>query len=93
MIKSFADNETEKIFNRIFSKKRPHEIQAIAKRKLDLINAADDINDLRIPPGNRLELLGGDREGQHSIRINDRWRICFYWIENNAFEVEITDYH
>jgi len=93
MIKSFADNETEKIFNRTFSKKRPHEIQTLAKRKLDLINAAEDINDLRIPPGNRPEILGGDREGQHSIRINDKWRICFYWIKNNAFDVEITDYH
>ena len=93
MIKSFADKETEKIFNREFSRKRPHEIQPLAKRKLDMINAADALEDLRIPPGNRLESLHGDREGQHSIRINDQWRICFYWIDNNACDVEVTDYH
>jgi toxin HigB-1 len=93
MIKSFADKETEKIFNREFSRKRPHEIQPLAKRKLDLLNAAEMLEDLRIPPGNRLEALHGNREGQHSIRINDQWRICFYWIDNNACDVEVTDYH
>lgn len=93
MIKSFADKETEKIFNRQFSLKRPPEIQALAKRKMDMINAAEKPEDLKVPPGNRLELLRGDREGQHSIRINDQWRICFYWIDNNACDVELTDYH
>jgi len=93
MIKSFADKETEKIFNREFSRKRPNEIQPLAKRKLDILNAAEILKDLRIPPGNRLEALHGDREGQHSIRINDQWRICFYWIDNSACDVEVTDYH
>jgi toxin HigB-1 len=93
MIKTFADKETEKIVKRQFSRKRPPEIQVLVKRKLDMINAAEKLEDLKIPPGNCLEPLYGDREGQHSIRINKQWRICFYWIDNNACDVEFTDYH
>jgi len=93
MIKSFADKETEKVFNKEFSRKRPHEIQEKAKRKLDIINAAETLHDLSIPPGNHLEPLHGDREGQYRIKINDQWRICFYWIDNNSCDVEFTDYH
>jgi proteic killer suppression protein len=93
MIKTFADKEAEKIFNRQFSRKRPHEIQALVKRKLDLINVAEKLDDLKVPPGNCLELLHGDREGQNSIRINEQWRICFCWIDNDACDVEFTDYH
>jgi len=93
MIKTFADKETEKVFNRQFSRKRPHEIQALVKRKLDMINVAEKLEDLKVPPGNCLEPLHGDRDGQHSIRINDQWRICFYWIDNDACDVEFTDYH
>jgi proteic killer suppression protein len=93
MIKTFADKETQKIFNRQFSRKRPHEIQALVKRKLDFINVAGKLDDLKVPPGNCLEQLHGDREGQHSIRINDQWRICFYWIDDDACDVELTDYH
>jgi len=93
MIKSFRDKETEKVFNRTFSKKLPETIQQRALRKLRMIDAAAEINDLRVPPGNRLEALSGVREGQHSIRINDQWRICFTWSQEDAYEVEIVDYH
>ena len=93
MIKSFKDKETEKVFNRNYSKKLPDTIQQRALRKLRMIDAAADINDLRVPPGNRLEALGGDREGQHSIRINDQWRICFTWSQGDAYDVGIVDYH
>ena len=93
MIKSFKDKETEKVFNRNYSKKLPEMIQQRALRKLRMIDAAADINDLRVPPGNRLEALGGDREGQHSIRINNQWRICFTWSQGDAYDVEIVDYH
>lgn len=93
MIASFACKETEKIFNRRFSQKLPADIHRAAQRKLMYLHAAANLNDLRIPPGNRLEQLDGDRKGQHSIRINDQWRICFKWKENNAHNVEITDYH
>lgn len=93
MIKSFRGDETEKIFGRELSRKLPHEIQRSALRKLLILDAATDLHDLRIPPGNRLETLLGDRQGQWSIRINDQWRICFKWHESNAYEVEITDYH
>ncbi|HEX8397939.1 MAG TPA: type II toxin-antitoxin system RelE/ParE family toxin [Pyrinomonadaceae bacterium] len=93
MIGSFADKETEKIFGRAFSRKLPADIQRIARRKLEILDAAENLNDLRIPPANRLEKLLGDREGQHSIRINDQWRICFVWRERDAYEVEIVDYH
>ena len=93
MILSFADAETEKIFNDEYSRRLPSDIQRRARRKLLMLNQARDVNDLRVPPGNRLERLRGDRAGQHSIRINDQWRICFRWHEANAHDVEITDYH
>lgn len=93
MIQSFNDKETEKIYNRIYSKKFPDEIQRIAFRKLRMINRAQNINDIRVPPSNRLEKLKGKREGKYSIRINDQWRICFEWHGNDAFKVEIIDYH
>ena len=93
MIKSFQDKETEKIFNRIFSGKLPQNIQHLARRKLVMLDAAPELNALRIPPGNRLEALKGDRKGQHSIRINDQWRICFKWKAGDAYDAVITDYH
>jgi len=93
MIKTFKCKETEKIFNRNYSKKLPHDIQRAAFRKLRMIDRSKTLTDLKIPPANRLEMLSGRRKGQYSIRINDQWRICFKWIDNNALEVEITDYH
>ncbi|RPI75161.1 MAG: plasmid maintenance system killer family protein [Desulfobacteraceae bacterium] len=93
MIKTFADKETEKIFKRMRSRKLPQNIQLAARMKLEILDAAEALQDLRIPPGNRLEKLTGDREGQPSVRINDQWRICFTWRQSNAYEVEITDYH
>lgn len=93
MIRSFADKETEKVYNQIFSKKLPQSIQRIALRKLIMIDNAGCLEDLRIPPANRLELLSGDRKGQYSIRINDQFRICFTVNNNDYYDVEITDYH
>lgn len=93
MIKFFQDKETEKIFNRQISSKLPQDIQRIARKKLVIIDAAASLNDLRTPPGNRLEALKRDRKGQHSIRINDQWRICFKWRDGDAYDAEITDYH
>ena len=93
MIRSFADKETEKVFNQIFSKKIPQGIQKIALRKLIMIDKSLNLNDLRIPPSNHLESLSGDRAGQYSIRINDQYRICFKEYRNDFFDVEITDYH
>ena len=93
MIKSFKCKETEKIFNRQFSREFPTEIQRGALRKLRMLNRAVFLQDLKVPPGNRLEELKGKRKGQHSIRINDQWRVCFLWKENNSYEVEIVDYH
>ncbi len=93
MIKSFKCKETEKIFQGRFSKKLPHDIQKIAERKLIIIHRAANLNDLRVPPANRLEALSGSREGQHSIRINNQWRICFEWSEHSVYGVEIVDYH
>lgn len=93
MIRTFKDREAERIFNREFSKKLPSDIQEIALRKLRMLSRSIDLNDLRVPPANRLEKLRGDRDGQYSIRINDQWRICFEWHDNNAFKVEIIDYH
>ncbi len=93
MIKSFSDKETEKIFNRLFSRKLPQNIQHIARRKLVILDAAPELNALRIPPGNKLESLKRERKDQHSIRINDQWRICFNWKAGDAYNVEITDYH
>jgi proteic killer suppression protein len=93
MIKSFRDKESEKIFDRQLSSKLPQNIQRVARKKLVVLDAAIELNDLRIPPGNRLEALKGDRKGQHSIRINDQWRVCFVWSDGDAYDVEITDYH
>ena len=93
MIKSFKDIETEKIFSRQLSRKLPADIQQVALRKLRMIHNALSLIDLRIPPANRLEKLGGNRAGQYSIRINDQWRICFEWRDGDVFDVEITDYH
>jgi proteic killer suppression protein len=93
MIKSFADSETEKVFNREFSRKLPGDIQAVALRKLRMLGNARAMKDLRSPPANRLEKLSGDREGQHSIRVNDQYRICFVWKDGDAYDVEIVDYH
>lgn len=93
MINSFKCKETEKIFNRQYSQKFATEIQRAALRKLRMLNRAMVLQDLKVPPGNRLEELRGKRKGQHSIRINDQWRVCFIWHENNACEVEIVDYH
>ena len=93
MINSFKDKEVEKIWKGFVSTKLPFEIQQTARRKLRMINNSQDVNDLRVPPGNRLEKLHGDLKDKYSIRINDRWRIVFVWEGNNSFEVEIVDYH
>ena len=91
MIKSIADRETERIFEREFSRRLPVVVQQVAYRKLRMLNNALTLADLRIPPANRLEKLNGDRSGQHSIRINERWRICFEWRGGDAYMVEIVD--
>ncbi|WP_319561162.1 type II toxin-antitoxin system RelE/ParE family toxin [Marispirochaeta sp.] len=93
MIKSFKDGLTESIWQRKRIKGFPSDLFKIARRKLGFLEDAVDLKDLRIPPGNRLEPLKGDRAGQYSIRINDQWRVCFRWTDGNAFDVEITDYH
>jgi proteic killer suppression protein len=93
MIISFRDKETEKIWEQQYSRKLPRDIQRIGLRKLIIINRVKDLNDLKIPPGNKLEKLTGNRKDQFSIRINDQWRICFYWKNGVASSVEITDYH
>jgi len=93
VIKSFKSAETEKIFKLQRSRRLPNNIQQVALRKLRMISNAQNINDLRIPPANRLEKLSGKRSGQHSIRINNQWRVCFEWLENDAYNVEIVDYH
>ena len=93
MIKSFADAETERIFQGRRSRKLPGDIQQRARRKLRMIHQSRDITDLRVPPGNRLEKLAGDRAGQWSIRINQQWRICFTWDGRDAADAEIIDYH
>jgi proteic killer suppression protein len=93
MIKAFKCKETEKIFSGYFSSKLPQDIQLLAERKLIMIHRAGALNDLRVPPANRLEALKGKRKGQHSIRINDQWRIRFEWHNDGVYQVEITDYH
>ena len=93
MIRSFKDKKTKKIWNQTFSKKLPADIQRNALRKLIILNRAINLEDLRIPPSNYLERLKGNRKGQYSIRINIQWRICFNWKEDEAFNVEIKDYH
>ena len=93
MINSFKDKETQKIWDGITSRRFPIQIQHIARRKLRMLNGAQNINDLRIPPANRLEKLKGNLKGHYSIRINEKWRIVFRWQTSNAYEVEIVDYH
>ncbi len=93
VIRSFKDPEAERIFNRERSRRLPQNIHRPALKKLLVLDAADALADLRVPPGNRLEKLSGDRKGQHSIRINDKWRICFCWKTGDALDVEIADYH
>lgn len=93
MIRSFADREAETIWGGTISRKLPPGIQVVARRKLRMLNAAATLDDLRVQPGNRLESLKGDRKGQHSIRINNQWRICFRWQEGDVHDVEIVDYH
>lgn len=93
MIKSFSDRETKKIFDREFSRKLPQTIQRRARVKLEMLDAAGELDDLTVPPSNRLEMLRGNHAGQHSIRINSQWRICFFWRDGDAFEVEVVDYH
>ena len=92
MIRNSADNETEKIWSGAGSRRLPVDILQVARRKLRMLNSAAVLEDLRIPPANRLEALKGDRKGRHSIRINDQWRICFRWKESGADDVEIVDY-
>ena len=93
MIKGFRCKETEKIWSGQGSRRLPQTIQQLARRKLRMLNNARNLDDLRIPPANRLERLKGDRSGQYSIRINDQWRICFIWKQGDALGVEIVDYH
>lgn len=93
MIRTFKDKETQKVFERKRSRKLPSDIQQVALRKLRMLNRAETLQDLRVPPANRLEHLVGDRKGQYSIRINDQWRICFLWQDGDALDVEIVDYH
>ena len=93
MIRSYRDRFTRAVAERKRVRKFPPDIQRRAQRKLMMLNNARNVNDLKVPPGNRLETLSGDRDGQYSIRINDQWRICFVWSGQNAYEVEIADYH
>jgi len=93
MIRTFASRETERIWDGRVSRKFPSDIQNVARRKLRMLNNAQNLNDLKAPPGNRLEALKGNRKGMHSIRINQQWRVCFKWKDDHAFEVEIVEYH
>jgi toxin HigB-1 len=93
MIRSFACTETKKLFNDETSRRLPTQIQRVARRKLQVLHQARGLQDLRVPYGNHLEALKGDRHGQHSIRVNDQWRICFRWQGEDALDVEIVDYH
>ena len=93
MIKTFGNKETEKLFQREKSRSFPPEIIRKARMKLEVLDAAEKLDDLKVPPGNRLEKLEGDRAGQHSIRINQQWRLCFHWKDDACFDVEIVDYH
>lgn len=93
MIASFRDKEAERIWDGFVSKKLPRSIQDVARRKLRMLNNAATLEDLKVPPANRLERLKGGRRGQHSIRINQQWRVCFRWSSGSAFDVEIVDYH
>ena len=93
MIRSFADRDSEALFHGRFAKRLAQDMQRVAQRKLRLLHQAEALRDLAAPPGNRLEALRGDRAGQHSIRINDQWRICFVWRDGGADNIEIVDYH
>ena len=93
MIRDFVDKEAEKIWQGTPSRRLPADIQVVARRKLLMLNSASTLDDLRVPPANRLEALKGDRKGQHSIRINDPWRVYFQWKDGDALDVEIVDYH
>lgn len=93
MIRNFVDQEAEKIWQGTPSRRLPADIQAVARRKLRMLSSAATLDDLRVPPANRLEALKGDRKGQYSIRINDQWRVCFQWKDGDALDVEIVDYH
>jgi proteic killer suppression protein len=93
MIKTFADRQTEEFWRTGKSRRLPAGISRVAARKLQMLDLGKELNDLRVPPGNRLEQLKGDRQGQYSIRINEQFRVCFRWIEGDAYGVEITDYH
>ena len=93
MIRSYKDKQAKSLLRRERSKKLPDDLQRVALRKLRMLNRATSLEDLRVPPANRLEKLKGDRSGQYSIRINDQWRICFHWRDNDAYDVEIVDYH
>ena len=93
MLRSFRDRDTEQVWQRLAVRKLGPDVQRAALRKLVILDAAESLQDLRVPPGNRLEKLRGDRSGQHSIRINDQWRICFHWTTAGPEDVEITDYH
>lgn len=93
MINSFKCHDTQKIFDGVRSRKFPADIQTRSRRRLDMLDAAENLDDLRIPPGNHLEKLSGNRASQYSIRINDKYRICFEWIDNKSENVEIVDYH
>ncbi|WP_420611802.1 type II toxin-antitoxin system RelE/ParE family toxin [Candidatus Spongiisocius sp.] len=93
MIRNYRDRDTQAVAERRRVRRVPEDIQRRVQRKLMILNNATSVADLRVPPGNRLEALSGDRDGQYSIRINDQWRICFVWAEGNAYRVEIVDYH
>jgi toxin HigB-1 len=93
MIKTFQNKQTEKVFLRETVPQLSQDVYRLSLRKLLLLDAAEKLEDLRVPPGNKLEKLVGDRRGQYSIRINDQWRLCFQWEEGDAYEVEIVDYH
>ncbi|MBO0979277.1 type II toxin-antitoxin system RelE/ParE family toxin [Microbacterium sp. SD291] len=93
MIRSFGSKDTERIWHEQYVKRIDRTVQRAALRKMELIHAAKDVEDLRIPPGNRLEQLAGDRRGQHSIRVNSQWRLCFVWGQGGAEDVELVDYH
>jgi proteic killer suppression protein len=93
VIQSFADAETEKLYRAVISRRLPQNLQSVMHRKLVMLNAAAKLEDLRVPPGNRLEGLKADRKGEHSIRVNQQWRVCFRWTESGPADVEIVDYH
>jgi len=92
MIRTFRCKETQRLFERLPSR-RWRSIERVVRRKLEMLNAAASLNDLKVPPSNRLEALRGDRQGQYSVRVNDQWRLCFVWHDRDAYDVEVVDYH